>query len=176
MDLYDMELGSNDTNVLKLHDSTDPKSYFLPKKTIMDHYIKEFNRLLKGTMPFYNSDEGASERFGEALRKSKTIDQALSEYNSQEESRRKALYGDGPGLLKCRIRVKRHQFPVLFEIKIHISADKYLRHNQPSLLTVEDVGYGTPENIEAEIKKAITAQLQLLSENSGYVRNCSTGK
>ncbi len=181
IELYDLDLGSNDTNALNLHDSKAfDKSYWIPKKTIMDHFESEFNRLIKRNIPYYDADQGGSKRLGDVLARSKeqnkSVEQAMSEFSLQERLRRQKLYGDNPGVLYCRIRVKRHEFPVLFEIKSSISGDKEMKHDEPSLLKVEDVGYSTPANIEAEIEKAITAQLEILSENFWLVRNCPSNK
>ncbi len=182
IELYDFNLGSNDTNVLNLHDINHNfnGAYWIPKREMRDWFRSEVNKTLIGNIPFHDADQGASERLGEILKQCKgdhkSIYDAMNEYRLEERFRRQKLYGDNPGVIYCRIRVKRNEFPVLFDIKLSIGADNDMKNDEPSLLTVEDMGYSTPENIETEIKKSITAKLKTLSENFWFVRNCPNGK
>jgi len=177
--LHDMHYENHDAEHLKLLAIDDNKriNYLTPKKSIVHHFNNEFNRTVKGTLPFHDTTEGSSDRFSasvqDAIKTKKDGKSSLQEFEAREEARRNALYGPHPGGVACDIRIQRHDFPVLYIIECYIDASKDLRLYSSSLLKEKDLGFSTPEHVEDELKRAITSQLELLGKKLEMMRNCS---
>ena len=166
----DYESGSGDAKLLKLvHESPDG---ILAKEAseLIDHFSVEFERLVKGNIPFHDVAEGRDVRIKKALREYGGKHNFLEIFEAEEEARRRSLYGPYPGALYCFVRVDRHDFPVLYETECSIVANKSL-YNIGGLRKGQ-LGYSSPEHIMGELKYSITMQLEKLGRNMNIIRSC----
>lgn len=174
----DYKYGSGDTQFLKLTYRDPNKKYpsYITSKSIIDHFNREFNRLIKNNLPFHATGEGSSERLKEFFKKKKEVDvDNLDEFEAQEEARRNALYGKHPGGVFCVIRVSRTEFPVLYEIETTIVANIEIR-NSAAGEREKNLWFSTPDHIEEELKRAITDHLENLSQTMEKIRQAKKKK
>lgn len=174
----DYNYGSGDTQFLKLTYRDPNKKYpsYITSKSIIDHFNREFNRLIKNNLPFHATGEGSSERLKGFFNKKKEVDvNNLEEFEAQEEARRNALYGKHPGGIFCIIRVSRSEFPVLYEIETTIVANIEIR-NSATGVRENNLGFSTREHIEEELKRAITDHLDKLSQTMEKIRQTKKQK
>lgn len=72
-------------------------------------------------------------------------------------------YGNNIGVFLCRIKIKRTQFPILYEIEFRYTSedDLGLRTGIRGMeILSNNLGFGTPETIDGEIKLAIKEQIE----------------
>ena len=172
----DYSFESGDVAFLKLAYPKDdqPFSPKIPSKALRLHFEKEVKRLFsKVDLPVHDTFKGHGERFDDWLMKqyssgNRTIN--TGKFEALEEARRNALTGmSNPGAIYCNIKVKRRDFPILYEIRAYIYSHckGLFIAKKTTMFEVEskDLGYSTPEYIEGELKKAITEQLKEVSKN-----------
>lgn len=175
--IEDFDYKSNDAQYLKV---TDEENNYKPSKSIVNHFNSEFERLIKGAIPFYDTQKGNVDRYATFLNDhGYTINDYLNTWNdlntwnewmSNERARRRSLYGSNPAALHCTIRVQNRTFPVLYHVRCNITADEDLRTYG---LEKDALGYSTPEYIEGELKTAITEQLDRLAETMKKINSCT---
>lgn len=167
----DYHYGSKDARYLNLTYEGDDR---FPKektsKSIVDHFNKEFVRLIKRNIPFHDTQKGYYERFKNFAKKHKN-DPYYEKFSAHEEARRRSLFGSNPGAVFCIIKVSRKKFPILYEIESSIIAREDLINRGG--LEEDNLGFSTPEHIEGELKRAITQQLEKLSKTMETIRRCS---
>lgn len=169
--ISDYNYNSGDSSYLDLtYKVPDKRSREETSKIIVDHFNKEFERLIKGNLPFHNTDEGRDERFSELYKKYGKNDNFFDILQAQEEARRNSLYGPNPGALYCLIRIERRNFPVLYEMECSIIASSDLINRGG--LKEGNLGYSSPELIVGELKNSITMQLEKLNTTLKRIRNC----
>lgn len=166
----DYKCQSGDARYLKLTVDNIEAKKEEPIKEILDHFNKEFLRVLKGSLPCHDVHEGRDKRFKEAYDKHGRSDNFFEIWQAQEEARRKSLYGPDPGAVYCLIAVNRREFPVLYEMKTSVVANKALRNYENS--QEKDIGFSTPELIIGELKQTMTSQLEELADHLKRMRNC----
>ncbi len=167
IDIRDQNYGSGDALSLKL--VSKGKYSTKPSKEIVDHFNNEFNRLIKGDLPFHNAKDEAFHRSFNAVGRG---NMSLDEFYSRERARRRSLYGSNPAVLYCEIKIKNSKFPILYYIECQISTDEDL-HPYGCKMEMEDMGFSTPEYIEGELKTAITEQLEKLAGTMKKINECS---
>ncbi len=169
--VYDYNYNSNDSSYLGLTYKNPEKKYRdETNKEIVTHFNKEFKRLIKGNLPFHNTEKGHDERFLKVYKKYGNDDNFLEILNAQEEARRTSLYGPNPGALFCLIKIERREFPVLYEMECSIVANKDL-YNRNGLVA-KKLGYSTPEHILGELKTSITELLKKLNNKMKIINDC----
>lgn len=167
----DFKYDSGDAKYLKLtYKDGDSSILDRTSQPIITHFRKEFDRLIKGKLPFHDDDTGYKARMSDFYKKRGSKENFMEKWQASEEARRKALYGTNPGALYCLIKISRREFPVLYEIKSNIVASNDLANYKG--LEVSDIGYSTPEHIEDELKRAITEQLESLKGKIDVIRKC----
>jgi len=170
--VFDYHYGSGDARYLNLtYEADDRFRKDKTSKSIVDHFNKEFVRLIKGNLPFHNTDEGRDGRFKNFRKKHKNGPDWIEKFQAHEEARRRSLFGSNPGAVFCLIRVSRKRFPILYEIDCSIIAREDLINRGG--LEEKNLGFSTPEHIEGELKDAITQQLEILSKTMKTIRRCS---
>jgi hypothetical protein len=168
----DYNYNSGDSEYLNLTYKNSKKRYLEEtKKEIVAHFDKEFERLIKGNLPFHNTEEGRDERFAELYKKFGDSDNFIEILQAQEEARRNSLYGENPGAVYCIIKIDRRDFPVLYEMECNIIANKDLM-NRGGLVEERKLGYSTPEHIVGELKNSISKLLEDLSDTLKRINNC----
>lgn len=168
--ILDYDFDSGDCEALELVDVSKGSAISEPINDIKNHFASEFNRLIKGSLPFHDTDVGQKARWKTLYKKFHNDPNMLEKIEASEEARRTALYGANPAALYCNIRVSRREFPVLYQIGCSVIASQNLWNRGG--LESEQIGYSTPEHIQAEIKRAITKQLMELSTLLKKVREC----
>jgi hypothetical protein len=168
--LNDYKFQSGDARYLKLTVHNAEAKRDEPIKELVDHFNKEFLRILKGNLPFHDVEEGRNKRFKEAWDKHGQSDKFFEIWQAQEEARRKSLYGPDPGAVYCLIAVNRREFPVLYEMKTSVVANKALRNYEN--FQEKDIGFSTPDLIIGELKQTMTSQLEELADHLKRMRNC----
>ena len=167
----DYNYKTNDSNYLGLTYKIPEKKFGEEtSKEIVAHFDKEFERLIKGNLPFHDTDEGRGECFSELLKKYGKNDNFYEILQAHEEARRNSLYGQNPGAVYCIIEIERREFPVLYEMKCSIVTNKELINR--GVLKEKKLGYSTPEHIVGELKHSITQLLKELSNTMKTIRNC----
>jgi hypothetical protein len=171
MSVSDYHYGAGDSLSLQLTVKTSDR-YLLEDtaKPLKDHFRQEFLRLLKYGLPFHDTDIDADKRHQEFFRKHSKEDDIGEKYLAYEQARRRSLYGPNPGAVYCRIRIKRTDFPILYEIDCKVVANEDL--GAYSLLEEKDLGFSSRDYIEGELKIAMTEQLTKLSETMRRIRAC----
>jgi hypothetical protein len=142
-----------------------------PRDDIKQHLMHEFKRLFVDDfkLPFHDDQIGYEERFKKFFSENRgLIGKSGSDFHEKwvatEVARRRALYGGHPGSISCNIKVKRRDFPVLYEIRCSISAKESLEHSPwYERVEGEDLGFSSPEHIVGELKTAITEMLKAKS-------------
>jgi hypothetical protein len=171
----DYKYGSGDVEALELvikpSKKNPPTPTRNPVKPITDHFTSEFNRLLKGNLPFHDVDAGKIQRVSKMLEKVKDDPDIFDKIEASEEARRNALYGPNPGAIYCNIAISRNDFPVLYEIVCTVVANKDLRGYGSSLKS-QHLGFSTPEHIQEELIRAITARLEDLRNEMEKIKKC----
>lgn len=169
--INDYNYNSGDSSYLDLtYKVPDTRSREETNKIIVAHLNKEFERIIKGNLPFHNTDEGRDEWISELVNKYVKNNNFFDILRAQEEARRNSLYGPNPGALYCLIRIERHDFPVLYEMECSIIANKDLINRNG--LEEKKLGYSSPELIVGELNNSITMQLEKLNTTLKRIRNC----
>ncbi|NPV03471.1 MAG: hypothetical protein HPY67_01900 [Syntrophaceae bacterium] len=168
----DYNYGSGDAKYLELtYKSNDSQS--IEESTaqpIITHFRKEFDRLIKGKLPFHDNDVGRDKRFFDFFKKHGGKEDFIEKWQAHEEARRRSLYGTNPGSVYCLIHISRREFPILYEMKCSIVANNDLSNRGG--IEEKNLGYSSPEHIEGELKRAITEQLERLKEKMEVIRKC----
>jgi hypothetical protein len=140
-----------------------------PRPDLRDHFIQEFRKFF-GDLPFRDVKAGWDERFYKFQRENggQFTPELMDKFEATEEARRRALYGGRAGAFYCHVRVKRRVFPVLYEIRCSMSAANDLSYLP--FREAQDIGFGTPELIDREIKTAVTAMLEKKSTEMKKIR------
>ena len=169
----DYNYKSGDAQYLNLSQPDAEKSHReMPSKSIVDHFNQEFNRVMKGDLPFYDTVTGKKDRLDDFFKKKKKVDvDDIDEFKAHEEARRNSKYGKNPGAVYCIISISRREFPVLYEIKTSIVARKDLVNRGG--IEERNLGFSTPEHIDGELKRAITEHLEKLSRELNKIRKAS---
>ncbi len=165
IEVSDIAVGSEDAASLKL--TNDEGIFHKTSKVLVEHFKKEFTRLVKGKLPYFDTDEGYDKRMAEFLEKNGGTENIGEKLMAYEEARRTALYGTNPGGVDCFIKIKRRTFPVLYMINCSISPDKSY-----ALVNETDLSFSAAEYIEAELKRAISEQLAALGKKFNRIRAC----
>lgn len=139
-------------------------------RRIVDHFELEISRLIKGNLPFHDTETGWNDRLSEAMNKHKGHENVFDIFLAEEEARRNSLYGPNPGAIFCLVRIARRDFPVLYEMECSIVANKRLLNRNG--LTEKQLGYSTPEYVSGEIRNSLTRQLGSLKRTLKSVRTC----
>jgi hypothetical protein len=167
----DYNFNSGDSNYLGLtykdKERTNRKN---TNKNIVGHFNKEFERILKGKLPFHDTNKGSSVRFEEIYKKYGEQDNFFEVLQAHEEARRKSLYGPNPAAVYCNIGISRRVFPVLYEMKCSVVASKNLMNRGE--LEEKKLGYSSPELIVGELEHSITQLLEELSKTMKRINNC----
>lgn len=168
----DYEYGLGDSEFLKLivKDKTKPYPSDRPRDDIERHFLTEFRRLF-GDLPFNDLEKDRDKRLVQFrgdnpqwdFIKNPSVDvrESYDAFNAAELARRNALYGGHAGAIYCNIVLKRRTFPVLYEIRCSIGSGDDLSYDRWS--EQKDIGFGTPEYIDKEIKQAITRTLEKIN-------------
>lgn len=168
----DYHFGSKDSRYLNLtYEEDDRFPIGETSKSIVDHFNKEFVRLIKRNLPFHDTVKGSYERFKSFQKKHKNDPVLYEKFEAHEEARRRSLFGSNPGAVFCYIQVSRKKFPILYEIECSIIAREDLINEGG--LEEKNLGFSTLEHIEGELKRAITQQLEKLSKTMKTIRRCS---
>lgn len=122
-------------------------------------------------LSFHDIEEGRDKRFHDLYEKFGKQENFLEILDAQEEARRNSLYGPNPGAVFCIIKISRREFPILYEMKCSLVADKDLRNWNG--LEERKLGYSTPEHIVGELKQSITQQLEKLANTLKIINNCT---
>jgi hypothetical protein len=137
-----------------------------PNAILLEHFRSEFFRLLKGKLPFYDIHHMAF--FSECYKKT-------NDYNKTKaciESNVRAKFGPNPGSMGIWIKVKRTEFPILYEITCKLSKSKMLAWRDFECITERDLGFGDPDTIIDELKVAITEILKKVSKTYWHIHSC----
>ncbi|TSK05143.1 MAG: hypothetical protein FPO08_16695 [Geobacter sp.] len=174
---YDSGSELSDSVKLKLKSkaSITDANYGEPNKNIKTHFINEFKRLVQGNLP-YAKEETFDTLFAEYKKsagvKNFTADD-IEGFEAFEESRRKAIYGPNPGAIYTKISISRTDFPVLYEIKTNVSGrDNLWSTDRDDFVSQKNIGYSSPQYIEAELKKMITMHLTKVGNAFKLLRSC----
>jgi hypothetical protein len=172
VDNYDLDTKDAELLKLKVHKN---KNDFLggPNKNLNDHFKKEFARLVQGKLPVAKEED--TEKVISEYRKATGKDNwDYSEFDAYEQSKRRALYGANPGAIYITISISRSEFPVLYEIKTNVSTDEDLRsYDRGDFVSQKNLGYSSPQYIEAELKRMITLQLTKVANAFKIMRSCN---
>lgn len=171
----DYNYDSGDAKYLNLC-SKDPNNPTgdITNQEIVAHFNKEFVRLIQGKKEFHDVEKGTDERFMEFLTKHREAENKFELFQAREEARINALYGPNPAAIFCIIRISRRDFPILYEMKTSIVADKKLWNRGG--LEESKLGYSTPEHIVKELKRSITAQLEELVKELDKINSAKKDK
>lgn len=169
--ITDYEYGSGDAKALKLVTGTDLK--VKTNKEITDHFMKEYERLVKGRIPYHDVTAGTENRIAEFHRKNPNSGSDLYErFKAYDEARIRSLYGNKPAALYCNIRISRAEFPVLYEIETNVVASEDLINVNSGTLFHQNIGYSAPPYISGELKKKITEHLTKVNEKLKRIQSC----
>ena len=120
------------------------------------------------------SKEGQEKRMQEFMNRKPEPERfsvgTIEEFYASEEARRRAMYGGRAASMRCDIRIKRKDFPVLYEIACSISAEDDLHHYQSR--ETADISYSTPDHILGELKMALSAMLAKKKDEFEKARVC----
>jgi hypothetical protein len=158
------EYGSSDLEYLALQENSERFN------SIKKHLLQSFNTYVRKNYKHTDIYDYYHSRCSE-IRESK-IKQALlnkenaipsymkitDEVSAMVAADIRSKYGIKPGVLLCGIRIKRKDFPVLYEIKLSFTNDEDLGFKTGigwADKISENLGYSTPEGIEGELKLAI---------------------
>jgi len=168
----DYSYKSGDSNYLNLTYRDNKKKKFGEEtsKELIEHFNKEFDRLIKNSLPYHDTDAGRNKRFKELYKKYGEQDNFLDILQAQEEARRNSLYGTNPGAIFCLIKIERREFPVLYEMNCSIVANKELWNRGG--LEENKIGFSTPEHILGELKHSITQELAKLRSTMRRINSC----
>jgi hypothetical protein len=167
----DYKYNSGDASALRLIKRGAGKTIAeLPTDGIFTHFRNEFARLIKGNLPFHDAEEGRSDRVKRLLEKYRNAPVLFDQIQAHEEAYRNSMFGSNPGGVFCLIKIARHDFPVLYESKCSLVANKDL-FNRGGLES-SNLGFSTPDLIESEIKRSITEQLEELGQQLRSIRSC----
>lgn len=168
----DYDSGSGDALALKLVDGRGSLGMYEQNGEIVDHFQREFQRVIKGRLPLHDVNLGADMRLSEFMKKNTGSD-AFEMFQAYEEARMRSLYGKNPAAIYCNIAVSRTDFPVLYEIKTTIVASDDLINYGTSEVKEESIGYSAPAYIKGELKRKITEHLEKIAEKMGKIRACN---
>ena len=173
LSISDYDYGSGDAKYLGLVGENSQRSPLGgPSTPLREHFGKEFSRVLKGDLPYFDTTEGQDQRFSELFLKYGKQSDFFNLVQAQESARRNALYGPKPAAVYCIILISRREFPVLYEIKISIVTNEVLSNYNG--LEEKGIGFSTPEYIAGELQQAITTHLSALAESLKKVRNAKS--
>ncbi len=167
LSIDDYHYNSGDAEYLGLivKDKIEKVEKYNPRDDIKQHFMGEFKRLFieKFNLPFHDSMKGEKERFDKFVRENPKPDVSswIEKWKATEVARRRSLYGIHPGSIFCNIKVKRRNFPVLYEISCSVSAKEDLSYDR--WFESRDIGFSSQEHINGELKTAIT---EILKEKS----------
>lgn len=171
----DYDITSGDSEYLKLKVEKNKIDHIgETDKKIKDHFFDEFQKLVKGTLPYYDVDAGREQRVTEFLQKNKFDTDTIDEFRAYEIARMKSLYGKNPAALYCNIRISRKEFPVLYVIKTNLIATDRLENYDIGGLQQDSIGYSSPKYIVGEINKVITDHLSKISSLLKKIKSCKT--
>ena len=164
---------------LKVKDTTDKYGRLIVVPEIREHFLKEFRRLF-GDLPFNNLETGRNERWDKFYAENRKLADApggefRERWEAAEQARRRALYDGRAGAIYCNIKLKRHQFPVVYTIACVISAEDDLHpYFSDTPESGADIGFSSPEHIAGEIKRALTEMLKEKSVELAKIRKYKT--
>ena len=171
----DYDITSGDSEYLKLKVEKNKIDHIgETDKKIKDHFFDEFQKLVKGNLPYYDVDAGREQRVTEFLQKNKFDTDTIDEFRAYEIARMKSLYGKNPAALYCNIRISRKEFPVLYVIKTNLIATDRLENYDIGGLQQDSIGYSSPKYIVGEINKVITDHLSKISSLLKKIKSCKT--
>jgi hypothetical protein len=182
VNVSDHRYGTGDAERLKLlaKDTTDKYGRLIVVPEIQGHFLKEFRRLF-GDLPFNDLEIGRNERWGKFYAENRKLldagagDEFRERWQAAEQARRRALYGGRAGAIYCEIKLKRHQFPIVYTIACVISAEDDLHPYFPDRPeSGADMGFSSPEHIAGEIKRALTEMLKEKSAELAKIRKYRT--
>jgi hypothetical protein len=171
----DYHYKNEDAEFLKLIVKEKNKTFekINPNKDINQHFLAEFKRIFQSfNFPFHDTEIGHDERwekfYQENRKQRESMDKFIEKWKASEVARRRALYGGHPGSIYCHIKVKRRNFPILYEIRCSISAKEDLSYDQ--WFESKNIGFSSPEHIGGELKTAITEMLKEQSIEMAKIR------
>jgi len=174
--IEDFDTDTGAAEYLKLKFKKDKTDYFgKVSKDIKDFYHKEFQRIIKGSLPYHDVNTGYEQRLSEYLKKNGNLD-VIDGFQAYEQARMRSLFGKNPAAVYCNIRISRTDFPVLYVIKTSVVANEELTDYGVSKISKESIGYSSPEFIAGELKKMMTEHLIELSEVMKKIRACNNNK
>lgn len=138
-----------------------------PREDIQEHFMREFKRLFSD-LSYHDVESGREERFAKFFREHGNDRDFANKWSAYEEARRTALYGGRGGAIYCDVKVKRRDFPVLYELRCDISAEKNLKYTRWN--ESRDIGFGSPGRIGGAIKAALTRMLEIKSLEMAKIR------
>lgn len=141
---------------------------------IQEHFMSEFKKYF-GDLPFHDLDKGKYEREMKFKEQYKGEQKDFyPSFRAAEEARRRSLYGGRAGAISCDVLVKRRDFPILYQIRCHLSANNDLQG--PSGVNVADMGFSTREHIAGEIKLVLSQMLQGINNTMATIRKYGKAK
>lgn len=167
--INDYDYDSGDAAYFKLTSKTNDDISEEVNSEIKEYFLIEFKKNVASGLPFHDENVGYKERFNKFLNDNSKDINFIEKWNAYEEARRMSSYGDNPAAIYCNIKIKRRDFPVLYEIETSVIANKDLR-NYGTDLKESSIGYSTPDFIYGELRRAISMQIHNLAEKMAKIR------
>jgi hypothetical protein len=102
----DYDYGSGDAAYLRLtFKDSNSDAFSKPSAEIVEHFNKEFFRIVSMDLPFHDTHEGWDVRFNELYEKYGRQTNFRELLTAQEVARRRALYGPGPAAVYMNIKI-----------------------------------------------------------------------
>lgn len=175
LEIRDFTNSTGDAKFLGLCDYPPYKSYEpKPDKDLLDHFNKEFERLIKGDLPFHDTTIGAQDRIKKIVDKHGPCRELLDLIQSNEAEWREENYGPDPGGFFCTIKIERRESPVLVLMECRIVANRLIKPSHD--IEINYLGYSTPERIKEDLKTAITENFQKLHDILKRINGCKNSK
>lgn len=166
----DYTFGSGATKHLNLEQVDADQSLETPHAKISAHFDREFNRLIKGSLPYYDTSKIGEKVLAEITVKHRDDDNLFEIANIEKMVRIKKLYGDNPAAFFCSIYLERFDYPILYEMRCTIVANEYLANIDE--IYVERIDYSSPEKLVDNISNLMTSVMTELSGVMKEVNSC----
>ncbi len=164
--IYNYNMFSRDCQRLGLFHFEPDNEFTGDKKTsklyieIQNEAKKIFEKYIVRDMKFHNVAEKFFDAQMQYVHYTKGVPASIARRNEGQailEANLKAEYGENAGMVWCNISIKRHTFPILYQIQVSYSIDGTL---QASNIYSRDIEYSTVENLKREILRKVEAVLR----------------
>lgn len=180
-DVRSGSLSQSDAKYLDLIIKEKSTKYgYKENEAITVHFESEFDRIIKGDLPFFDVTKGSIKRLTK-LRKEYRDEDYVTLWEVSENARRIALYGEGAAGLACKVEVQGRETPVLFSTRCLVYANSDFTSFTSGLnfywgadwlMNYKVLGHASSESITGEINKSISSILNLINKELKELAKC----